>query len=335
MSIYDALDPSRAVLLCDLRDQADVVVGANLVTGDPYDPLTWTAENAATLSRQAGVYLGTDALRTAYNGTPAPGALRNILTLNHRYRISTALRNNGATSAEVLAGTASVGLRTDGTFQVLSGDATCTGNTNLRLRANGAAGSADFAAISVYELKRATKNWGTAAGAPAYVIVGDGFTAASMPTQLAGKRGLNFNGSQYITAAVNLPNGAYTYISLVRHTLNATGTTEYLSDFRAGGGTGYVYDNDATRVVTVSSGTVSVNGVSTTTLQNGMPSLVSVAGITATAPSSIIIGAINTLVGANTFFRGDMLAVALYPGTLAPLQIAEVGRRMRQEALMP
>lgn len=338
MSAYDLIEQTRSTLYLPMRDQYNRPNGVELNT-NPTLPASYSAQNSAALSEQVGVYLGGNALRVTYGGVASPYARRTLVTNAYPYWLVGAVRGDGVAAPTIYLGSISgAGIRFVGTnsvnWQPFAFLVPATDGTFLALSSSaaGAGQYCDFAAMSVQLAPRVTQNVGQALSAPSYVTVGDGVTAATMPTQLAGKRGMNFNGAQYLTAAVNLPNGLYTYVGLVRNKYVNPGAAGYLIDFRAGGGTGYVYHTPSTRVVTAPSGTISVSDVATSTLYSGSLSTVGVAGVTVTAPTSATIGVSNTLL---SFFYGDMLAVALYPGTLAPLQIAEVGRRMRQEALMP
>jgi len=105
--------------------------------------------------------------------------------------------------------------------------------------------------------------------------------------------GMEFDGTgDYVNVSGPFPNIDYSFSTWLK--VDAAGN-QYILDATKGAGTGTITWN--TNTITVSSGTVYVNGTATTTLTQGTWGFIVVTGITLNPTTSIILGADN--VGAN------------------------------------
>jgi hypothetical protein len=96
---------------------------------------------------------------------------------------------------------------------------------------------------------------------------------------------------------------------------------QYLIDFRKTSGTGYVYVEDNTGTIFVSSGTVYVDGVASTTLSEDNWHHVVVTGVTLNITECIVFGSRYTYA---QFFNGDMSQVGLWNSTLTADEVSSL-----------
>jgi hypothetical protein len=165
-----------------------------------------------------------------------------------------------------------------------------------------------------------TKNAGLLGGA---VQLGDGLTPATLPTMIGGGvRGMRFLDTSHQRLALlgTLASSTYSVAFLLKR--RTTGGN--LFDARTGGGVGYLYYSAG--VLAASSGIVYVEDRATTTLDYGELALVSVAGVTISSPSALIIGENFAFSGG---WNGDIHNFGLWPGTLTPTQLRSIGERWR------
>jgi hypothetical protein len=96
---------------------------------------------------------------------------------------------------------------------------------------------------------------------------------------------------------------------------------QYLIDFRKTSGTGYVYVEDNTGTIFVSSGTVYVDGVAGTTISEDNWHNIVVTGITLNITECIVFGSRYTY---SQFFKGDMSQVGLWNSTLIADEVSSL-----------
>lgn len=312
--------------------------GSNLLTNGDFEgaagppPTGWT-EGSCTATRQAGTrtngtgsYVG----QAAYLATATGGMSQNILTSGRRYRFSMWGYSDGTAVPGIYHsgtgwpwyGVASAGWQYSGEL-ILNAAAT---DFRLWSAAQAPGTKVQFDDAVVYEQFMYTANRGVLGGK---VQVGDGRTAASFPTMLnptkTPRKGMSFDGGDYLIYPNVLANGTYTACFLAMRTTPGA-FTGYLIDARAGGGTGYMYWDGA--ALASSSGTLYVNDTATTAMSYGQLSFVACSGITLNATTNIVFAAHNTLVGP---WYGNIFGVQLYPGTLTPRQLSDVRQRMLSE----
>ena len=105
---------------------------------------------------------------------------------------------------------------------------------------------------------------------------------------------------------------------------DSLGTDRYLYDARGVGntGVGYAYLNNSSSIVSVSSGTVYVNGIASTSITTGVWQYIVITGVTLDIDTDIVLGArYNT---ADRFFDGEMTEVGLWDRTLTALEVASL-----------
>lgn len=346
MSLYDALNPERAVLYLDMKDSYDEIYGSNLIIGDPYDPTNWIADAGSTLSRLSEAYLGLDALRVESGVLANPNA-RGLFstTSGKRYRLALALRNIGASYAAVFSGNMVLNT-TSSNFTYLQQDFTA-GSALFRLwnQSTAAGQYCDFSNLSLYELRRSCKNQGKLG--PATVQLGDGFTGTSFPTLI--KRGMSFDGTDYINcgqAGANLTDNFTMYVCHNQTNFNtnrgwigrreaggnyqwllyppANGLNSMITNAGSKSGSADLKQMKSSRVITYSIssgyGTFYINGN-----QDGITHL---ATPFTQRTADTIIGAGRADL-ANPFV-GPIYSVAIFPEAHSEAQIKEMTRRMMQ-----
>ncbi len=138
---------------------------------------------------------------------------------------------------------------------------------------------------------------------------------------------LNFDGSDdYIDCGSDASlAGVVSFETWVYRTNNAT--VDYICDFRnAGGGAGYILMGIAGNIVTVSAGTVYVDGAATTTLGIAAWHHVVVAGITFTAGGPLILG---RRYNAQDCWVGKQILWCVHPTTLSAGDVVNRWRQTR------
>lgn len=177
---------------------------------------------------------------------------------------------------------------------------------------------------------RVTANRGLLGG---YVQCGDGATAGTFPTMLpltvACRKGMSFDGGDYLVYANALASNTYTVCMLVQRTSSAG--SKYLCDGRAGGGTGYLWI-DAGSVLAASSGTTYVDDAASTSLPVGPLCFVACSGLSIAAPSGLYLAS-NFVAASNLV--GNMYGVTLWSGSRTPRELSDIRQRMLAETFGP
>jgi len=220
-----------------------------------------------------------------------------------------------------------------------------------------AGGYADFAALSLKELRRVCKNLGKAAGAPATIQLGNGYTSTGFPAKF-GSNGLKFDGGDYmqvenanmpdlgnnftIAALVRVPKAA-AYVSLCSKSGGASGAiTPYLVWFNHTTSKWEQYIGNGVSAVIAASPPVQKGSISfvagtcdssfvTAYGDNAQP------GTPVARTINSVNNALSLIIGAadNTpsyAYQEPLLGFAIFPYTLNQIQIKELEYRMRLNA---
>ena len=114
---------------------------------------------------------------------------------------------------------------------------------------------------------------------------------------------------------ISVPSMGNIGVSTVSFWVNekTTNLWAYLLDARTGTGIGYIYWNNNTKSLTASSGTIYVDGVVSSILNDNEPHYVTVSGITLNMPTDVKFGAKNNLAGGE-FHQGILDEVRISAG---------------------
>jgi hypothetical protein len=356
MSLYDALNPERAVLYLDMKSAYDDYISqSNLLVGDLADPTSWTIYNNAILTRQSGAYYGQDVLRVAFNGSNNPFAIQAICTIGKQYLATVWARSGGSGARPAMYHDGSIqALGTTSTdWQFLSLRFIATSAT-VRLWENTSSGYAEFALPTVYEYGRATSNSGKFTGAPSKIKLGDGFTSTRFPSQLQ-KKGMSLDGNDYISidnaflpylgknftlAILDKASPTVTECGMIDKSSAGTGkNTPYAlwkeptsNNYVGGIGDGSTFfsaQGPNTPKASVNFSALTYDGSSLTVHSNktsGTPVSCTASPLNNSSP--LIIGAMSTK---PVFaYTGSVLGVVIFPYSLSLEQLIELERRMRQ-----
>jgi len=157
---------------------------------------SYNAGNSATLSKQSGSPGYYQCLRVAVSVAANPYAANNnvVQTVGMMYRIRGVARGDGVNGRPLVLDSGATFLfqgTTSTAWQPFDVTFTAVG-ASLYFFNYAASGYAEFTALIEESAPASTRNLGTLGG---YAQLGDGYTAATLPTQLAPTHGMLFDGS--------------------------------------------------------------------------------------------------------------------------------------------
>ena len=333
----------KPLIFLPMRDLFRVESSTSILTNGDFEgaagPAGWSGLNVA-ISRQSGTRTGGTGLyvgQALYNGTATAGLYQTTGVTGCPYHWVGWARADGSTTSKPFiidgigntfwTGTAS---NTWQSFDVIIPNA----NTNMYLWGMllTAGGYVQYDDVFAYPLKSYTRNLGSAGD----ILVGDGITPATMPTQLTPsmnvRRGMAFTNIQTLKIPEGMiTNGTYTVALCLNRTTTLTNRV-FLFDARGtdgSTGTGYLLTNTGTpSVLTTSSGTVYVNAQATTTWDFGKISTIIVSGITLNAPDYMRLP--GSFAGIESL-NGNLYQAAIFPGTFTPQQVSMMHERLMSE----
>ena len=305
--------------------------GSNLLADYDMEALnmsSWVVQASSAAAKQAGGHGGAQCLRLTYNGS-ALSAVANVNLCPSGYvsRVTGWGRGMADNSYPIIYQSFPGGpLLWSGT------DSNAWQSASCYIPALAAPNAAIFAAnmmspgryvewddVSQVPVDTYMRNEGRLGGT---MSMGDGGTLATFPTLLGnGKRGVSFDGGDFMTYRTVVPSLTASPAMFVKRSTTGTG---YLLDARTSGGTGWILNTNGT--LTTSSGALYVDGVASTTLPFGQPCVVSCVGMTLASPASLLFGV--SYLAAN-YFAGTMYDFELHTGTLTPTQLRALGERYR------
>jgi hypothetical protein len=162
----------------------------------------WTAGNSAVLTKQSGAPGYTQCLRVAVNVVANPFAANTsfVQTVGCMYRLRGVARGDGVNGRPLVLDSGATFLfqgTTSTAWQAFDVTFTAVG-ASLYFFNYAASGYAEFTALIEEFAPASTRNLGTLGG---YAQLGNGYTAAGFPTQLAPTHGMSFDGGDYLQIA--------------------------------------------------------------------------------------------------------------------------------------
>ena len=199
------LNANRARLFLPLDGMWRQDVGANLVVDGDMEAAgtaAWVPVNSPILTKETlDPYAGSRYMRVAYNGVNYPCATQADLRAATTYHWVYAFRASGAgaiaevyLNGSVRADTSSTVWQIKDEFYTSAG----SGSWQLRLKLGAPGQYAEFDSVDVREQPLTSRNVGTYPGAPSYIRMGDGHTAATVPNQRSSSRGVSLSGTSYV-----------------------------------------------------------------------------------------------------------------------------------------
>jgi len=156
--------------------------------------------------------------------------------------------------------------------------------------------------------------------------MGDGLTPATLPTMIGGgKRGWRSTVVSTCKARCDCQFDVYYVLSCVANSREQ----RELFDARTGAARVLWLTGTGGGALGASSGTIFIEDVVSSVLPFGVPTLVSVAGITIVSPTSLMIGRTRS---SRAVGIGKMFGYELHPGALTPTQLRAVGERLRSQS---
>lgn len=353
MTDFNLLDPRNAAVFLPMDGSFRQDVGPNLVTdGDMESLVGWTAQNNATLTIQPGGVVG-NCIRIVRNGVNGASAIQNVgMTVGFMYSAEGWYRGDGVNLPLFYLGAPALG-----SYGVASNvwrgwtlvGTVATSWVYCRTSSTVDGGYSEFDEVSVYERPIVTRSLSRAQN---YARLGDGHTAATMPTLLP-RRGYSFDGGDYINldwaAGGALDTQTFTVCSLVAPTIPVADGRIYeigiagaryslFYDLSEGDlvwqkddtvdqtiTSGYGYPDGSAHVVCASISSTAMNLYVDDRLVGSLAGDLRLASFN--AASKAYFG--QDVAGGNRM-KGKMFGGAVYPFELTLAQVREWGRRARQ-----
>ena len=208
MATIKEIFPSDSLLWLEFGGQYDYTSQTNVVVDSDMEATTtvaWTAISDSVISKQTTSPLsGIRCLRVASAVNANPYCTQTCMVLGSKYVVSGWFRSDGAKTPRVGFVGPTGNINGDGTtstsWQYFSISGICNDATvGIYLQSVGSgAGYCEFDNVTVYKVIRVIDNLAQRADAPKTVTCGNGVTSTTFPTQLAEKRGVSFDGGDYI-----------------------------------------------------------------------------------------------------------------------------------------
>lgn len=296
---------------------------------------SWSAYQSSLSKETASPQSGVRNLRVTRSSGVTYFAYQDLVTyLNNPIKITGYARGNGVHAPSVWVDT-SVAPTWTGTsstsWQYFSFTKIPTGNRYVALGVyltGGSDGYVEFDDIQTIPYTARTNNTGSLSSL-ANCQLGNGYVTSSFPTIIGGgQRGMTFaSASSQVLQVYNiLVSGTYT-VCLHFMNLNPAANNGYIFDASGSGGVGYSLLTPG-NIFAISSGTGYLNGSLLTsgvsTIPYGSINTLVCTGMTLSVVSKIVFGASS---GIALPLNGKFYTIAIYSGTLTPIQIRSWHKR--------